>query len=409
MDAGRQNMGAREQSRRNAVVIKPKLAVLLAVLLLATAAPTTALAVGDPFELNAIVSQTGPGAFIGRDEASGLAVLTGRINKSGGIAGRPVKLVIADDQSNPQTAVQLYNEIIARGAQVVLGSSLAASCNAMAALGHDGPLIYCFSPGIRPVSGGYSFICGVQTADYIAVTLRYFRQRGWKRVAMITSTDASGQDGERAYDEALALPENRDMVNVAKEHYGTTDLSVSAQVTRIKAAAPQAVFAWGTGSPLQTVLRGITDVGVAVPVSVSSSNLIYDEMRQFESVLPKELYVSALPFAVPAQIPAGALKRTVQSFNDAFKPLGTQPGIGEAIAWDSELIVVEALRKVGASARAAQLRDYIETLHDFAGVNGYYDFRDGQQRGLTAKSVIVVRWDKSTHAWQGMSKLGGLL
>jgi branched-chain amino acid transport system substrate-binding protein len=388
-------------------MIKRGLGLFAAALLCASAVPGTALAVGEPFELNAIVSQTGPGAFIGRDEASGLAVLTDRINKSGGIAGRQLKLVVADDQSNPQTAVQLYNEIVARGASVVLGSSLAASCNAMAALVHDGPLIYCFSPGIRPASGGYVFICGVQTADYINVTLHYFRQRGWKRLAFITSTDASGQDGERAFDEALTAPENHDLVAVAKEHYGTTDLSVTAQITRIKAAAPQAVFAWGTGTPLQTVLRGINDAGLGIPVSISSSNLIYDEMRQFDSVLPKELYVSALPFVVPAQLPKGVLQQTVQSFNDAFKPLGTQPGIGQAIAWDSELIVTEALRKIGVRATATQLRDNIETLHDFAGVNGYYDFRDGQQRGLTAKSVLVVRWDKSNHAWQGMSKLGG--
>ena len=47
---------------------------------------------------------------------------------------------------------------------------------------------------------------------------------------MITSTDASGQDGERGVDAALADPANKDMTLVTREHYAAADLSVAAQI-----------------------------------------------------------------------------------------------------------------------------------------------------------------------------------
>ena len=41
--------------------------------------------------------------------------------------------------------------------------------------------------------------------------VRYYRGRGFTRLAMITSTDASGQDGAHGFEETMKLPENKDM------------------------------------------------------------------------------------------------------------------------------------------------------------------------------------------------------
>ena len=43
-----------------------------------------------------------------------------------------------------------------------------------------------------------------------------------------------------------------------------------------------------------------------------------------------------------------------------------------------------------------------------AGANGFYDFRVGNQRGLTIKDCIVVSWDPRAQAWQPVSGPGGL-
>jgi hypothetical protein len=42
-------------------------------------------------------------------------------------------------------------------------------------------------------------------SDFIGVYVRYFRLNGWKRIGLITSADATGQDVERALNRDVEL------------------------------------------------------------------------------------------------------------------------------------------------------------------------------------------------------------
>jgi hypothetical protein len=64
-----------------------------------------------------------------------------------------------------------------------------------------------------------------------------------------------------------------------------------------------------------------------------------------------------------------------------------------AYTWDPARIIISGLRKLGPNATPEQLRDYIASLHSFAGVSGAYDFSVGDQHGLTQDAQIVVRYD----------------
>ena len=89
----------------------------------------------------------------------------------------------------------------------------------------------------------------------------------------ITSTDASGQDADRALDAALSLPENKSTFQVvAREHFNPTDISVSAQIAHIKASNAQVLIAWTTGTPVGTVFRGVTEGGLDIPVVTTNGN-----------------------------------------------------------------------------------------------------------------------------------------
>ena len=184
------------------------LGVLCCMLGLVTAAAPRAVWAADPFEINAITAQTGQAAFLGDEESSTLQLIAELVNKSGGIQGRPIKFVIADDQSNPQVAVQLTNGLIAKKVALMIGPTITAACGAVMPLLKDGPADYCLSPGVHPPAGSYMFSAAFSTVDACAALIHYLRQRGWTKIAMITSTDATGQDAERNVDAAIALPQN---------------------------------------------------------------------------------------------------------------------------------------------------------------------------------------------------------
>jgi branched-chain amino acid transport system substrate-binding protein len=87
--------------------------------------------------------------------------------------------------------------------------------------------------------------------------------------------------------------------------------------------------------------------------------------------------------------------------------LGAKPDMVSIAAWDPSLLVASALRKLGPGVTAAQLRDYMDNLRGWVGVNGPYDFRAMPQRGLTENSLLIVRWDPTRNAAVAVSKFGG--
>jgi branched-chain amino acid transport system substrate-binding protein len=380
--------------------------LLVAALAFALAAVPLAGRSADPYEIDAIISLTGQLAFIGQSQQQTLRVIEEQVNKSGGIGGRPLKIVISDDQSTPQVGVQLANIAISRKVSVILGPSLTAVCSAVLPLMKDGPFNFCYSPGIHPTSG-YVFSGEVSTGDLVAAGIRYFRLRGWTRLAVVIATDASGQDVEHGINVALALPENKPMSVVAFEHFNPTDLSVAAQIARIKAANPQVLITWGTGTPEGTLLRGVADAALDVPVFTSAANLTYAQMKAYAGFLPKQLLFPGFAFLAPDQTPRGPVKDRVMAFLSAFKASGIRADNGQAIAWDPTLIAVDALKKLGPGATPAQIRDYVANLRGWTGIVGTYDFRAVPQRGIDINQVVIVRWDPAKDTWVGVSKSGG--
>jgi len=189
----------------------------LALTLALTSIPGAATrAAEEPFRIDAILSQTGPAAFLGATETKSLAILEGVLNKHGGINGRPIHFVVSDDGSAPPAAVTIFNQMMQRKPAAFIGTGFTATCNALQALVKDhGPVMYCLSPSLAPVPGGYAFAGSVWTYYLARVMLRYYRERHWNRVALITSTDASGSEFNNAFTYAMSLPENKGLTMVA--------------------------------------------------------------------------------------------------------------------------------------------------------------------------------------------------
>jgi branched-chain amino acid transport system substrate-binding protein len=362
----------------------------------------------DPFEINVIVPLTGNFAFLGKEEAESLSVLESTVNKAGGIRGRQVKFVVADDGSNAQTAVQLTNNLIAKKVPVFLGTSAVANCSAMAPLLANGPVGYCFSPGIHPPDGSYVFSASISTVDYIIASIRYMKARGWKKIALLTSTDATGQDADKAITAAINAPENGGTISlVDQEHFNTSDVSVAAQMAHIKSSGAQVAILWTVGTAFGTVLRGAVQGGLTIPLCTSAGNLNFAQLISYASFMPDNLYIMAAPWAGVNQLPNGALKRTIVSYNAAFKAAGIRADQGHSLSWDPGMMVVDAYKTLGFNASAAQIRGYFANLRNWVGVNGVYDFHQIPQRGIGIDGLIMVRWDPAKQDLIGVSKLGG--
>jgi branched-chain amino acid transport system substrate-binding protein len=359
-----------------------------------------------PIDIDVILSMSGTAAFVGRTDYDALSILENAVNKQGGIRGRPLHFVFHDDKTDPQLTLQLFNGILAEHPSIFLGPSNVAPCRAIMPLVANGPVDFCLTPALHPPSGSYVFSSSVSTRDCVAALVRYFRERGWKRIGVLSVTDAGGQDADTNLAAVMSLPENKGVGIVAYEHFNPGDVSVTAQLVRIKAADPQAVILWASGTPFATLLRGAAEIGLNVPIGASNADMNYLQMKQYAAFLPRELLFPGLPF-LAGEAPDKAARDVQRQFFDAFASAGIRPDFVYSTSWDPALIVVGALRALGPGATPDQLRAYIAHLHGFTGVSGAYDFRDGSQRGLTDKNVMVMRWNGERSTWTAVSGLGG--
>ncbi len=353
-----------------------------------------------------ILPVTGGNAFAGSGQRTALALLGELVNRGGGIRGRSIVFDVHDSGSNSQVAVQLLHQFVGPDTPVFIGDSSLATCAAIAAQVQDaGPVDFCLSPGLVTKPNGFSFAPGHPSTQIAAGVLGYLRAKHVKRVALIVATDATGISMDGYFVDVFAKPQNRDLTLVTREHFNPADLSVDAQITRIKAAGAQAIIAYTSGATFGTVLHGLNDVGLTVPVITSQGNLSYAFLEQYKAVLPRELlFVSGpLPSAGEA-VPDGPFKSAQLAYLAAFSNTKIKPDFSQAVAWDAGTIIVAALRKLGPQATAEQVRSYVTGLHDFPGVQGMYDFRNGDGHG--APDLSMLQWDPGKNAWFIASGVG---
>jgi branched-chain amino acid transport system substrate-binding protein len=379
--------------------------IVLCALLFCGVAPTRA---ADTYEINAIFSLTGDHAYLGANQLLALKALEAYVNKTGGIGGRPVSFVAGDDQSNPRIALQLAQILIAKRVPIILGAGLPASCAAITPLVvQAGPILYCVTNSGQATEGSYVFSSPAAGASMLAVLVRYLRERGWHRIAYIVATDAGGQDAERSLLRAAGNPENKSLRIVARQYFAGSDLSVDAQMAVIKAAKPDVVIAWGTGTAAGTLFRGIKNSGIDVPIATATGNLNAAFFQQYGQLLPANLYLASVPYYAGDMLSDGATKAALATLTTALATVGAQPDNVNISVWDPGLLLVDALRKLGPDASAAQLRAYLSNLSGWVGTLGPYDFRASPQSGLGESNVIIVKWDPQRGAVSGVSKFGG--
>lgn len=371
-------------------------AIALTVLMLG--APLSSRA-AEPLVIPVLVSQTGQFAFLGMQEVQTLQLLEKATNAAGGYKGQPVHFDFEDDESNPQVDIQLVNALIAKHVPAILGSNSVAACNVLAPLTRDGPVVYCFSPGAHPEAGSFMFSAGIASSDVFRETLRYFRDRGLHRIATLWTTDASGQDAERGFAATLARPENAAIQAVVNEHFNPADLSVSAQMAHIANSGAQACQCFATGTPYGTILRAYSTAGLTIPLVSSTGNMVYSQMLQYQSMNLDRLYFMGFPYNALAALPRGAVRSAVEAFYNAFRGTDYHPDSAAGDVWDPARILMAALHDLGPGATAAQVRDYVDHLRAFPGIDGMYDFVETPNRGLNGSSAVLTRWDPTKQTW----------
>ncbi len=215
-----------------------------------TAKKTIALGVLTPL--------SGPvAAPIGIPLTKGIETYFDAVNASGGIDGYKINLVEKDSKYDPQTQVQMYNQI--HNQVLMLAESLGSpTTQAIVSLSErDKMLVSAASLDSILARQQYMILIGtpyrLQVENGLEYATKVATQLGITnpKVGIISQDDAYGQDGLTGYNEAMGCYTN--LNNVAQATYELTDTTYTAQVTKMKQAGAQFVVL----TAIPTVAAGI--------------------------------------------------------------------------------------------------------------------------------------------------------
>src|SRR4030042_2098033 len=198
----------------------------------------------DPIKLGAFFDLTGAGSAIGTPTKLVAEMVVKKINGEGGINGRLLQLVIADDEGDPTKAAIIAKKFIESDKVVaIIGPTRTDTGMAAKPIIEQMkvPTFMCVGgdPVVTVPPFKWTFKSPQRTSVAVKKTYDYMKKRGFQKMAIITSADGFGRD-RKNWLEKLA-PEYG-LEGIAGESFQATDNDMTAQLVKIKAANPEAII-----------------------------------------------------------------------------------------------------------------------------------------------------------------------
>jgi branched-chain amino acid transport system substrate-binding protein len=325
------------------------IAMAAGIALTAMAAPALAGSVKIGFN----VPLTGFAAADGNSALVGAQLAVEQVNADGGINGDTLELVVYDDQASPKESAPLAIKLITQD-EVVAGisGSYSGATRAAATIYQEESTPYISAFAVHPDitrAGNYVFrtsfmgeVQGRAGAKLIGGMM------GLKRVVMITLNNDFGKSLATGFKEQAA---NFGIEIVAEYEYSIKDREFGPIVSKVKADAPDAIYASGyffTAGPLVRQLRA---AGIEAPVIGQEG---YDGQKFIEIAGP-----AAEGVIITTSLDRDSTDPVAQAFIAGFEAKAGYPAdmVG-ASGHTAVLVMAEALRTSGAGDKAA-LRDAI--------------------------------------------------
>lgn len=312
------------------------------------------------------------------------------------IGGQSVKYIVLDDGSDPSTVVKNLRKMVQEDkADVVVGTISTVGCLAMS----DAALelktaVLCPAP--FPIRNPWMFSLAHPVPIMVEGLVAHMKANNVRTVAFIGHSDAWG---DQNYDALVKFAPSAGIKVLTNERYARTDTSVSAQILKMLATNPDAIFIGGTGTPGALPSLALAERGYKGRVYNTHGVLNRDYLRVGGKAI-EGVIAPASPFIVADQLPdSNPIKKLALGYKTSYEAKfgpGTANPFGayayDAYYWLNAAIPVAVKRgKPGTVEFRTALRDALESLKDVVGVNSIYNLSPGNHNGMDQRSRVLVR------------------
>ncbi len=367
-------------------------------LALAAAAALAAPAAAESVKIGFSLPKTGLFSAGAPSELNAYELWREQVNAKGGldVAGqkRIVEFVQYDDQSNPGNAVKIYEKLITDDKVDLLLAPWGTPHHfAVAAVleKYKFPMVgnTAASVTLREIKPGYIWFPTSAIPDKMAVEMvKLLQANGYKTAALISNVLPFAKEFK-----AALVPEFKKAGIELKvsEEYPPDIKDMTAMLTKVKAAAAQAVIVLSYPSDSVLYAKQAKEIGISAPFQFLAVGPAID-------FYPKAVGSAANGFVTMGHwAPSQAAWPLAKPFNDAYvKKFNEKPDyLDTVLAYMSCEILEQAVAKAGLDKE--KLRQAISTM-TFDTINGPVKF-DGVQNAITPTSFLQIQGDDLQLIW----------
>ncbi len=308
---------------------------------------------------------TGTTATFGQSTDQAIRMAVDEVNSAGGILGKKIRLYLEDDQSRPEEAATAATKLINQNRVVALLGEVSSSRSLAAApicQSNRIPMVSPSSTNPRVTQiGDYIFrVCFIDTFAGPVMAKFTSRTLKMKRVAILTDVRNDYSIGLTTFFREEFRRLGGEIV--AEQSYSEGDSDFHAQLTQIKAAAPEAIYVPGYYTEVGTIARQARELGIRAPLLGGDG---WDSPKLWEI---GGAALNGCYFANHYSVddPSPQVRRFVAEYRRRY---GAAPDALAALGYDAARILFNAMQRAG-SVSPPRVRDALAQTRDFPGVTG---------------------------------------
>ena len=349
-----------------------------------------------PLKLGVIGPFSGPSSDFGLQMLNGVQLAVEQINAGGGYLGKPLTLVIKDDQGNPDEGLKASQALVAEKVTATIGfcntgvaaKSLEVFQNAQL------PLIIPCATGTPlttkyPGPSSYIFRTSARDAIQAPFVVDHILNKGWNKVAIFADTTGYGEAGLKDVEAALTA-KGLKAVYIARFALGVKDLR--DELSAAKSAGANVLFSYTVGTENAVIALGRKDMKWQVP-QVGAWTLSFPFFIQGAKEAAEGALMAQTFIAEPSN-------ERRASFLSAYKRKYNQPlavPVAAAQGYDAAYLLMYAMFDVKGGQTGLNGPNIKTALEDikrvYYGVVGTYDkpFSVDDKDAISANMLVMGR------------------
>ena len=345
----------------------------------------------DTIKVGANLEMTGGSASYGISSKNAIELAFKEINEKGGINGKQLELVVADNKSEAAEATNAMQKLVSQDNVVaVIGPNLSSSVIAASAINNSAKVLDIAPMATNP----YVTVdqASGKTKDFNYRTCFIDPFQGTVMAKFATAELGVGNaailiDNSSDYAKGLAQFFKENFVKeggavTAEESYLQKDTDFKATLTKIKATNPDFLYVPGYYQEVGLIVKQAREFGMNMPIAGGDG---WDSAKMPEIAGAAALNNTYFSSLYSLEDSSDINKNFVAAYEKAY---GQKPDVFAALSYDSALLVAEAIKNAG-STEPAKISEAMAKINGFSGVSGSVTFDDKHN---PVKSAVILEY-----------------